>query len=321
MKPVELNDILREQGINLEHVLVLRHTPKERKLRKELPRLAMERPDLYNAYQQTQTRRVEKMMKEAEYVASFIGHESDKAVFVGLYKRGKSHPLTKTAFCKVPENRQLCEFGARGWSEDEDRHFVLWFALELQDTFAQWKGKLVIKWPGRAINWSRWAKGNTFPIYAILEKNILNEEKVTSSSGGRARKRNDTATIPTPEASDLPEPPERLETTTYRILRDTALARRVKVLHDFKCQICGHSIKLADGVRYAEAHHIKPLGGEHKGPDVLGNILCVCPNHHAELDLGASPIRISILRCSKRHAVDPRYIDYHNTHICNSKDE
>ena len=128
--------------------------------------------------------------------------------------------------------------------------------------------------------------------------------------------------LPTREAIDLPAPvPERVETTTYRILRDTAKALCVKDLHQYECQICGHTIELPDGTRYAEAHHIRPLGAPHNGPDVIGNILCVCPNHHAELDYGVSPITLSALRSSKGHAVDPQYVDYHNQKIYNSKDE
>jgi hypothetical protein len=33
-------------------------------------------------------------MQKAAYVASFIGHEAGKALFIGLYKRGAWHPLT-----------------------------------------------------------------------------------------------------------------------------------------------------------------------------------------------------------------------------------
>ena len=112
-----------------------------------------------------------------------------------------------------------------------------------------------------------------------------------------------------------------LKTTTYRILRDTAKARHVKALHEFKCQICEQAITLPDGSLYAEAHHIQPLGGEHKGPDVISNILCVCPNHHAELDLGASSIKISTLHSSKEHEVGSKYVDYHNKKIVKHKDQ
>lgn len=118
---------------------------------------------------------------------------------------------------------------------------------------------------------------------------------------------------PTPNASDLPEaPPERIVTTTYRILRDTELARRVKLLHNYECQICGHTIALPEDSRYAEAHHIQPLGQPHNGPDVIGNILCVCPNHHAELDYGASGIDLASLRRAAGHPIEEEYVDYHN---------
>lgn len=118
----------------------------------------------------------------------------------------------------------------------------------------------------------------------------------------------------TREAVDL-EPPERIQTTTYRIVRDTAKSRTVKKLHNYECQVCGLTINLPGNARYAEAHHIQPLGGKHKGPDVESNILCLCPNHHAELDLGIWPIKLLALRTAKGHAVDSKYVDYHNREI------
>jgi hypothetical protein len=117
-------------------------------------------------------------------------------------------------------------------------------------------------------------------------------------------------------ANDLPEPPKRVMTTTYRILRDTELSRRVKELHGYKCQICGRTIQLPDGTHYAEGHHIQPLGAPHNGPDILANILCLCPNHHAELDYGVRAISISALRQVLRHVVGSKYVEYHNRTIC-----
>jgi hypothetical protein len=121
---------------------------------------------------------------------------------------------------------------------------------------------------------------------------------------------------PTQEASDIVDAPEdRVATTTYRILRDTELARRVKVIHKFECQICGHTIHLPDGSRYAEAHHVQPLGQPHNGPDKIGNIVCVCPNHHAELDYGVASMSLSTLRQFDGHAIDLKYVEYHNRNI------
>jgi hypothetical protein len=121
----------------------------------------------------------------------------------------------------------------------------------------------------------------------------------------------------TPKAKDLSEPGEttRSLTTTYRILRDTGLARKIKTLYKFECQICGHTIHLRNGQGYAEAHHIKPLGAPHNGPDAPENILCLCPNHHVQLDYGIISIKKSELRIVDGHSVGDEYIEYHNSEI------
>ncbi len=180
MPAMELKDILVKQGIDPRTVLVLRHRPTQPELRKVLPWLAAENPQIYNAYQQTQTTNVEKAMKRAEYVASFIGHKAGKALFVGLYKRGESRRLTKTTYWKEPGNIELRKFAK--WDYDVDRPFVLWFDLELTDICDQWKGKLVIEWPPPDRSWYRFPndKKNIFPVHAILEKDTLAEKKMPS---------------------------------------------------------------------------------------------------------------------------------------------
>lgn len=117
---------------------------------------------------------------------------------------------------------------------------------------------------------------------------------------------------PTPVATDL-APPDRVPTTEYRILRDTELARKVKALHGYRCQVCGQTIELPDGTFYAEAHHIRPLGAPHDGHDVQENILCVCPNDHARLDLATIPLDPASLFLVDGHALGPEYIAYHNS--------
>lgn len=59
---MNLNDLLRGKKIDPKRVLVLRHRPLEPELRKVLPWLAAEKPDAFNAYQQTQTKQVEREM-------------------------------------------------------------------------------------------------------------------------------------------------------------------------------------------------------------------------------------------------------------------
>jgi len=121
----------------------------------------------------------------------------------------------------------------------------------------------------------------------------------------------------TPRAIDIKRPNEinRIQYNIYRILRDTCLARQIKVLHKYKCQICGQTLQLGEDMLYAEAHHIKPLGAPHNGPDIPENIICVCPNHHALLDYGAIELNEANLSPCAEHKVGSEYIHYHNTKI------
>lgn len=102
-------------------------------------------------------------------------------------------------------------------------------------------------------------------------------------------------------------PAPRIEQKRTRIIRDSALANDVKAEQDHCCQLCATVLRLAGGKRYAEAHHVKPLGRPHDGPDVRGNITCVCPNCHAKLDFGAVTLKASDL-----DGVSEEYVDYHN---------
>lgn len=123
----------------------------------------------------------------------------------------------------------------------------------------------------------------------------------------------------TQKAIDIAEPetPNRVPQETYRILRDTALARSIKDIHNYRCQLCNESIKFQDGSYYAEAHHIKPLGSPHNGPDIAENIICLCPNHHVQLDYGVLNINKAQFKENPRHKISEIYISYHNRVVCN----
>ncbi len=115
-----------------------------------------------------------------------------------------------------------------------------------------------------------------------------------------------------PATATATGPAGRVVAEVSRIIRDTQLADRIKELHQFECQLCGHTIVLPDGSRYAEGHHIQPLGAPHDGPDTGDNVLCLCPNHHAACDLGAIPLAICDVRRAAGHVVGLCFIDYHN---------
>lgn len=119
----------------------------------------------------------------------------------------------------------------------------------------------------------------------------------------------------TPKASDLPignEEPRRTVYSTFRVLRDTVLARKIKLLHRDCCQICGIAVSLSSKRTYSEAHHIIPLGKPHNGADIPSNIVVLCPNHHVLCDYGAIKLDLKELRQAKGHEVSEKSIDYHN---------
>jgi len=93
--------------------------------------------------------------------------------------------------------------------------------------------------------------------------------------------------------------------------RDTALVLSLKKIYQYRCQFCDTRLELPRF--YAEAHHVKPLGNPHSGPDNLGNLLIVCPNHHVLLDYGGIAIEPEKLRLE--HDLSPAFVEYHNTFI------
>lgn len=115
-----------------------------------------------------------------------------------------------------------------------------------------------------------------------------------------------------PKAVDIAEPPDRVQSITYRILRDTNIARKVKEIYDHRCQLCEVSIEIGQGCRYAEAHHLRPVS--QGGPDTIENVLCLCPNHHVMLDYGGIRLQKSDFKLLN-HNVSDEFIRYHNTKI------
>jgi putative restriction endonuclease len=89
----------------------------------------------------------------------------------------------------------------------------------------------------------------------------------------------------------------------------------VKALYGFRCQVCGLQLETPPGP-YAEAAHIRPLGRPHDGPDVLGNVLCLCPNHHVQFDRWAFALAgdLSLIGMGGRLRVHPRH-DIHLDHV------
>ncbi len=109
--------------------------------------------------------------------------------------------------------------------------------------------------------------------------------------------------------------PSRQDYINSRIIRDSSLTIKAKEICNYSCQICGKSILFPNGKKYVEAHHIIPLGAPHNGPDKIENIICVCPNHHVELDFGITKLTNQNFNFTITDN-NKMFIDYHNNKIC-----
>ena len=97
----------------------------------------------------------------------------------------------------------------------------------------------------------------------------------------------DDKPISTP-AGELPLPasnqePDRVNSYTTRIVRETRASEAVKEAYQHVCQACSTRLELPGGA-HAQTAHIRPLGRPHNGPDTADNILCLCPNCFALFD-------------------------------------
>lgn len=131
-----------------------------------------------------------------------------------------------------------------------------------------------------------------------------------------------------PIAYDNEEPPERIDAVISRIVRDTATSTTLKSKYNFKCQVCGTTLKYGSGKKYIEVHHLRPLGRPHDGPDIESNMLVLCPNHHALFDLGAPhfvnnhtiAIGARTFKLTIKHNIAKSHIQYYTKHVRSNPD-
>lgn len=163
---LDFNTLLATANVDPAQTLIVRHSPKERRLRRALPQLVVERPELWLAYQRIQWSSLEQAMTKGRYVASFIADEdSGAATFAGLYGIGAWETLDLAGYNAWPGNAELKDFGMSGRNEDQGD--CLAFELEPLDCYVDFVGKLTIDWPKPFQRWWRWAGPGRFRVTAI----------------------------------------------------------------------------------------------------------------------------------------------------------
>jgi hypothetical protein len=171
--PVTFNDLLRLSGIPEQHVLVFRHRPNEPALNHLFEWIVAERPDLFDCYQSNHGQRTESALAKAQFLASFVRHSPGTALFVGMYKVGASRRLTVEECMSRPLHRELMSLGMTGIKAVEGRDSVLEFDLPSTEWHSDWRGRLIIRWPGLERSWYRWADRNVFNIEAVTRESLF----------------------------------------------------------------------------------------------------------------------------------------------------
>jgi len=116
----------------------------------------------------------------------------------------------------------------------------------------------------------------------------------------------------------------RTKTTINKLNRNVRNREIIKRMYDSRCQVCGVFLKKPDNNGIAIGAHVKALGKPHEGPDVIENMLCLCPNHHAQFDAysffihpenltihGIESLEGDKLKIIKQHKIDKEFISYH----------
>jgi putative restriction endonuclease len=70
--------------------------------------------------------------------------------------------------------------------------------------------------------------------------------------------------------------------------------------------------------------HIKGLGRPHNGPDIIENMICLCPNHHEQFDdygfyidpnsyeiIGLDSFEGKKISINNKHHIESEFFEYH----------
>ncbi len=113
------------------------------------------------------------------------------------------------------------------------------------------------------------------------------------------------------------------EATTKQKPSLGSAVRKLKLWYQGRCQMCGTTLRLPKPrMSYSEAAHIQSR--EDCGPDIIANLLCLCPNCHTLFDAGARVLTDELtivdtvsgkhgrqLDVHRWHFIDRRYVRHH----------
>jgi HNH endonuclease len=193
------------------------------------------------------------------------------------------------------------------WTAENDMPGITGIIINVSDPAPKQPGDGYFTMYGRAVGDIEWwheqvRRAKLYRWEPFVTPSVIREVEEAARSEGSVA----------PLADDLAEPPEWVQSVVTRVVRDSKKVRELKALHKNLCQICQVPVKLPDGKLYSEVHHIQPLGGDHEGHDIWPNMLCVCPNCHALLDLRAMELLVENIYLAPGHRLGIDYLKHHN---------
>jgi hypothetical protein len=147
---VRFNLLLADAGIEPHQTAVAFHTPSEPPLRRALPWLAQERPDLFDAYQNNHARNAEATVRGRRWMASFVAGEGRDMIFAGLFRVDGHVRRDREGFEADPAHRELARVAgldAAAWAARYEEAGRLVFTLHRADDLSDLVGRLVVERP------------------------------------------------------------------------------------------------------------------------------------------------------------------------------
>lgn len=116
-------------------------------------------------------------------------------------------------------------------------------------------------------------------------------------------------------------PAKRSKSEVWRFVRNQGKILELKNLYRNKCQICGYTFEHNANQKkgyYSEVHHYNPL--KKQADDDFGNMIILCPNHHAEFDYGVKFIHLDEATIIDKHGKETgESIKFHKIHKLDRK--
>lgn len=294
--PIMFNTILREAGLPLSDVRLIRHKDNQAERGRTPYELWRYNRPQFEDYQSRQ--RFSKHVRlKAPYWAVFVANPSKETMFVGLYAVKYLGPLERDT--PMVQKDDIDKAGSCDVYE-----------LTLRDTLSEFIGKLFIDWGPGYKQWVQRADYRDKPITKLrreFQESAFHDfsdssQMLSTPTSGKVQSLDEykvslEKAIAKSEADSheerlrrleiAPKKPDLIPVTTTDFKRNPDVIAEVRKRANGVCEGCNNVApfpRKKDGSPYLEVHHIVMLSDG--GDDTVQNALALCPNCHRKAHYG-----------------------------------